>query len=678
MILLFSVTTFLSSFLLFTVQLIVGKRILPWFGGVASVWTATMLFFMSVLFLGYLYVGFLSRFSKKIQIRLHLTLSALGLISVAINYFFNQALIFQNPDWQIFQSLSPTSHILLLVFASIGIPYFLLSTTSTLLQYWFVQANPNQSPYPLYVTSNVGSLLGLLSYPLIFEPKFSLTSQENLWLIFFLVYLLLILVISKIFTNLKLLTKSVKNKFTKLSISSYIPWLALSTTSNIALLATTAKITQSISPIPFLWIVPLALFLISFIIAFSDSRWYSRPFHGTLLLFSVVFTVLITTGNLDFSYWINLGIILFTLFIVNLVCHAELFASRPAPQFLVPFYITISFGGVLASLFCAILAPALFPDLWELPLSMIFAVFLYLLVMIYASENRLQKIQHYVISILAITFILIQFKTMFKTNSSDSLQKSRNFYGILRVYDSTINDSDDIRDLVNGSIDHGFQYLDASRSSVPTSYYQRNSGGGIAIDKNLKREAKQPMRIGVIGLGAGTMAAYCLPGDYFRFYEINPEVISINEKYFTFISHCREVGGKVDIILGDARLSLKNEQLSGNLQKFDILIVDAFTDDAIPVHLLTKEAIKLYFTHMDDKGIIAFHISNRYLSLDKVLDKAAATLGYYVFRHESPNSLWYLMSAAPLKKPFGFSPPISQSGINLWTDDYSNILQIIK
>lgn len=367
---------------------------------------------------------------------------------------------------------------------------------------------------------------------------------------------------------------------------------------------------------------------------------------------------------------------------MNLICHAELFRTRPAAKSLVPFYVAISLGGVIASLFCAVLAPTVFPDLWEFPLSLLFAIFVYLLVMLSESEHWLQEIQHLVISVIIMILALIQFQTLYQTEGVDpdanNIYKSRNFYGVLKISDELIESGGYYRSLVNGSILHGNQIINGTDDFVPTSYYQRDSGAGLVIDGSPQRKSKQPMRLGVIGLGSGTMAAYCQPGDYLRFYEINPEVVKLSENYFTYTAHCKKIGGMLDVILGDARLSLEKELVGGNSQKFDVLVVDAFTDDAIPIHLLTKEAIKLYSAHLADRGVLAFHISNRYLSLDKILDQESAMLGYYVNKQVTADSNWYLASPSPLKTPLVFSTVPADPKINLWTDDYSDILQILK
>ncbi len=671
------ITTFLSSFLLFTIQLIVGKRILPWFGGAASVWTTSMLFFMIALFLGYLYVNQISRYSQKRQVKIHLTLIGISLLSVLINYFWHKTLIFPSP---IFHSFSPIIQILSLISFSVGIPFFLLSTTSTLLQHWFTYLAPKKNPYSLYVVSNIGSLLGLLSYPLIIEPVLLTTAQESLWLILFCVYLFLTLKIILLFNSPHIIVKSKLPSFKSVTLSEMIPWLGLSIVSNTALLATTSSITQAISPVPLLWIFPLAIFLITFIIAFSGSKWYSRDFHGSLMIFSIVIMALITNNKIIVSYWFQLGTILFTLFIINLVCHAELYLSKPNPKSLVPFYVTISFGGVLASILCAVVAPLYFKELWELPLSLILSSLVFMLAMFFQPHSLYLKAQYILISILVIILILFQFDGIllkYTTDFQGTLKIIRNFYGVLYVTKTDYAEAN-LVSLLNGKILHGTQNFKSGFEFEPTTYYTRDSGVGAIIDNNAKRLAKKSMRIGVIGLGTGTMSAYCLPGDYFRFYEINPNVIDISNMYFTYISHCKQIGGVVDVINGDARLSLQKEKKLGTLQKFDVLIVDAFTDDSIPVHLITNEALELYLSHLAPDGVIAFHISNLYLNLSIVIEQEVFSQNLYSYQYDIQGSQWYLVSPSPLKKPFEFYRIIPEKKLRLWTDDYSNIFQIIK
>ncbi len=522
-----------------------------------------MLFFMTVLFLGYLYVNLLSKFKKSTQIKIHIYLVLFALASSLLNLIFYHSLILPNPTWSLLQHLPPTLHILVLIFVSVGFPYFLLSTTSTLLQYWFVKINPKKSPYSLYVTSNIGSLLGLLTYPLVLESSFTLSSQEFLWFAIFLIYLSLILYISKLFSKIPHKSDPQKISVNKIHFSIYIPWLALSTISNIALLATTSQITQSVSPIPFLWILPLTLFLISFIIAFSGDRWYSRNLHSSLLLFSVVCTTLVFSGYIHLPYRQQLGVILFTLFMTNLVCHAELWRSRPVSTHLVPFYITISLGGVIASLFCAVVAPYLFPDLWEFSIYLFLGLLVYLLITLNESENLWQGFQYLVVCVFVAIVMIFRFQSLYgkgdlQSNNASQVLKSRSFYGVLRIIDSNEQAEGPIRRLINGGILHGYQPLNKNIFR-PTSYYSLDSGVGQVISKNNKRHLKYPLRVGVIGLGAGTMAAYCEPGDYFRFYEINEEVIDISQKYFSYLSHCKDMAGSIDIIKGDARVSLQKE-----------------------------------------------------------------------------------------------------------------------
>lgn len=672
----FSFTSFLSASLLFSIQLILGKRILPLFGGVASIWTTLMLFFLTTLFLGYLYVEILSRLKTKNQIKIHLLLIAITAISIAYNFFKYHSLILPYPDWLYVLPASPSLKIWSLVTLSIGPSFFLLSSTSSLLQHWHHKLLPQKSPYFLYALSNLGSLFGLLSYPFLIEPKYSLLIQEKVWSLVFLAYTACLIFIVYRLKNLK---KTSINPVAKFSFLSSLPWLGLSTIPCLSLLSTTTYITLSISSAPFLWIIPLALYLISFIAAFSNIGWYSRKFHGTLLIVSLFVVIFLNAGLFSVSnFYHKFYILLFTEFIICFVCLSELYKSRPKPQYLTQYYLTISFGGVIGSIICSLVAPLYFPSFWEYPLTIFLAILAFFLISLSSRIKLPLTIQYFFISALAIFVLLSAF---YKENRF--LNRTRNFYGVIEIKDMIPDNTASIsaqnplkRSIINGVIDHGYQIFMGGNDFEPTTYYERSSGAGIFIDKNPKRENDQPLRIGVIGLGTGALAGYCQKGDYFRFYEINPAVIKIESEQFTFIKHCREIGGKVDIILGDGRLSLDQEIKNGNLQNFDFLAIDAFVDDAIPTHLLTTEAIQIYLKHLGPRGAIGFHISNSYLNLELSLDPTIDTTRLFRYYLDLGRHSWYLVSLEALSSPFKFENVTTDRGIKPWTDDYSNILKI--
>lgn len=669
---LYSLAIFLSSFLSFSLQLMIGKIILPWFGGVATVWSTLLFFYTSFLLAGYFYVSKLTQQSAHKQRKFHNIL----IIIVSISLFFSIIVfhkLFPSAPFSFLTSFSsPSLQIIFLSLICVGLPYFLLTTTSTLLQVWFSSNHPQKSPYFLYNISNIGSFLGLVSYPFLIEPNLTLKHQELSWISFYIIYLFLYLKI----TNKKL--KNSPNTASSLKSSNYpifIVWTLLSSISNISLLATTSYITQSITPIPLLWILPLALFLLSFILAFSE-KFYQRGFHIGLLFVSI----LITFSSFKYiainNFFILTGLIIFTQFMINLVSHSELYKLRPKSKNLVTFYISISLGGVVGSFFCAILAPTIFKEYWEFPISLVLGGFLYLIVAFNNSTSFFQKLQHIILCSLLIFISLKYFekfntKFLYSNTNNKYTYSNRNFYGTIKIVEGKLDKN---KVLYNGNISHGSQ---VENVFSPTTYYQKNSGVGTYISALKSNNPKKSIRMGVIGLGVGTMASYCERGDYIRFYDINPLVIDINNKYFTFLKHCNDLGGATDIVLGDARISLQNE-LNQNSQRLDVLVVDAFTDDAIPTHLITKEALNLFLNHLSPNGIVAYHISNIYLELDKVLDSVAKSQNLYVYQHITNESKWYLISRS-LVQPLTFNliDPALQT-IPEWTDDFSNLLSVLK
>ncbi len=675
----YSLTTFLSSFLSFFLQLMVGKIILPWFGGSTTIWSTLLFYFITMLLFGYLYVFFLSNLNTKKQKLIHSTLIKLVGIAILASLIFFKKLFPQDPTTIINLISSPSLQIVALISLTVGLPYLLLSTTSTLLQAWYTKLHPTKSPYFLYNLSNTGSLLGLLSYPFIFENWLTLRQQELTWSAGFIAFLVCYFLVTKSLITKKSLEQT---KPEIVSRPKFLNWVLLSTVSNISLLATTSNITQSISPSPFLWLIPLTLFLISFILAFSG-KWYQKGYHPALL--SLTLLVLISSLNnyINFnSYWLRTGVILFTQFIINFVCHAELYKSRPKASSLVYFYLAISIGGVLGSLLCALIAPNFFSDYWEFPISLVLGILLYLLISLKQSRHWQQIGQHLFISTLLVYLSITYFSKVFdKVHNINAkvVLAQRNFYGTVKVVEDQIRDDSTQknylkRTLFNGSIDHGYQNFGPHNTYTPTIYYSPTSGIGDYIQKLNKGGAQ---RIGIVGLGTGALAGYCNKGDYYKFYEINPMVVDINKKYFTYIQNCIDKGGAVDIKIGDARISMQQEVKTAP-QKFDVLVIDAFTDDAIPAHLMTEEALKLYLSHLSEDGVVAFHISNLYLKLDKVLDSLTAKNGLYSLGYNSSGSYWYFVSKNQTNiYTFDIQDPRKEQ-IKPWTDDFNNILKIIK
>lgn len=758
-VLLFAVTIFLSAFLLFEVQPIVGKIILPWFGGSAAVWTTCILFFQLLLLAGYLYADLTSRLAPRLQGLLHAVLLLLALLTLPLS---PSASLAQAND------TAPELRIALVLGMSVGLPYFLLSTTGPLLQAWYAREQKEALPYRLYALSNFGSMLALLTYPFLVEPNFLLGVQTHAWSWGFGVFAVLCAALS--LGNLRHTvieaTVQTDEPVTAPSLRLSLLWAALAACPSVLLLAVTSHLTQNIAPIPFLWVLPLALYLLSFILCFEGRGWYMRgPYVLLLAICIALVCVAVLEGPSHPEIWRLISLYAATLFFACMVCHGELAALKPHPRFLTRFYLMLSVGGALGGIFVALIAPHLFRDNYELPLGIVFVVIMIILVLVRDPEslmyrNDAKKLPPLIVATLAAAgiflwlshaeWLLSRLHPLFEQLLPDSFVTSakgglplalaigivvatvlgalylrfltrsrvslsgkliavamislfvvtvslgdgyaesasearvmlRNFYGWLKVEDSGSGSSAE-RMLTHGTITHGMQYLTPDRKRWPTTYYGRNSGAGLAVTE---LGLSGPVKVGVVGLGTGTFAAYARKGDSFRFYDINPQVLVLATTEFSYLQDAGADGATVEVALGDARLSMAAEPP----QKFDLLVLDAFSSDAIPVHLLTREAFALYFRHLSPRGVLAVHISNRYLDLKPVVKEAAQYLGKEARLVDSEeidyigvySSDWILVAQDPkifeaesLKlaaEQFDTKP------IRMWTDDFSDLYQILK
>ena len=633
-----------------------------------------IVFFMLLLFLGYLYTNLLTKLRPQLQAAIHLTLIAGSIATlVSLNILPGQA---SAGAWV---SSPSVIRIILILSASIGLPYFLLSTTSVLLQFWYARTTPGKSPYRFYVISNLGSLLALLSYPVLVEPVLTLKIQGLAWAAVFFVFAAG-LVLSLFWFAAK--SKSQETEASDrlaLSYKAYGLWIGLSGLSSLMLLAITNEITKGIAPVPFLWLVPLSLYLLTYIICFSDTGIYNRPIFCIMLL--VTSLVLLAGKTLGFTFIYELALYNLVLFAVCMICHGELYAARPQASRLTSFYTLISLGGVIGGIFVALVAPFIFNDYWEFILGLLASVILCLVFLSRSFDRWFSRRQLVALGVA----MLVQFITlgaMIFGQQSSAVASSRNFYGALRVDKRDDKTNGSVHSLVNGKIVHGTQFLSEEKKRWPTTYYSRGSGVGLAIANHPKRVAAEPLRVGGIGLGAGTIAAYCEPKDYFQFYEINSDVVKIAKENFSYLADCP---GEVAITLGDARLEMQKELEANKPGKYDILAVDAFVDDAIPVHLLTTEAMGLYLSHLGGKdSILAIHVSNRYLDLVPVLAGHAQHYNLYgtlVVSAENSegaySSSWVLLSRQPLPTR-GKDILVNEKKIRMWTDDFSNLFQVLK
>lgn len=687
--LIYALTIFISAFLLFQVQPLITKYILPWFGGGPAVWSTCVMFFQVVLFGGYLYAHLLTRFLPPLgQAIVHIGLLVLAAALLPIA---------PSEAWKPADGSEPILRIMLILAASVGLPYFVLSATGPLLQSWFARSVPGTSPYRLYALSNIGSLLALLSYPFFFEPRFDLAEQTWLWSGSFALFAVLCAAGAWIARR----ESSVKQVVvpTDSASGNGAPtllhrgtWLLLPAWASLMLLAATNHLCQDIATVPFLWVAPLSIYLLSFIIAFDHARWYQRPVFG---VFGVVLVMIIagiaqlmsssggTLQNLDLIQ--QLIIYLSALFTVCMLCHGELVRLRPPTRWLTEFYLMIAAGGALGGVFVSVVAPIVFKSYLEWRIGLVGSYFLAVAVLVVSVAPVIRRQPFFVVPAAIATAAGFSIIWILQTPTETPTYINRNFYGVVYLQPSEEKDPDERQlQLLNGRILHGTEFINPLRRGQPTSYYARSSGAGQAVAYFQKKRGN--VRLGTVGLGAGTMAAYARAGDYVRFYEINPLVPTIAETYFHYLPECR---GKYDIVMGDGRISLERELKKHEAQKFDVLVLDAFSSDAIPTHLLTREAFAIYLPHLRDDGVIAVHVTNRYLRLAPVVEAVAEH--YHLQTTEinteaNPEELrfvscWVLVSKN--KEFIASHPPVREEPwergrVRLWTDHYSNLFEIMQ
>jgi hypothetical protein len=875
----YALTIFLSAFLLFQVQPLIGRFILPWFGGGPSIWTSCMLFFQIVLLGGYVYSHVLcSRLSRKAQVGTHLSLLALSVAFLPIA---------PSESWKPVGDQSPLLQILLLLLVTVGGPYFMLASTGPLMQRWFSQTSPGRSPYRLYALSNVGSLLALVSYPLVFEPWLKLQHQVLSWSFVYIVYVAL-----AVWCAIRLLRHSGLNPLTETTEAKtpsgnaaapgwgrMLLWLGLAACGSAMLLATTNQLCIDVATVPFLWVLPLGLYLVSFIICFDSPHWYDRRVFGLLLLGCCPMACFALHEGPSMEIADQVVIFSVVLFACCMICHGELVQTRPDPKYLTLFYVLVSAGGALGGVFVALAAPQLFSGyyeyhaalfatcevaliawyvqrvwrqsqsatfwIWTLVASIqvltvaawyyvpksgsledidrtiYFGIYLLIqtagLALTAACETRkrmllrvwiigslaqfawltwyanwrfpaeivssdrvafavgtfvpvliavgllfgieklretfreyLLRLTQFVIAALwaivlwysetvaswqasafamsvcgamALEFAVRHFRgpqqrsmgfwlllpstalicllghrlqNIVTADDVDAVHTSRNFYGVLRVTEDAADESDEYGmpgrySLLHGQIRHGFQYQDDYWKTQPTTYYGEESGIGIAIElcRNLAIDTDQhALRVGVVGLGTGTIAAYGQSDEYFRFYDINSDVRDLSDRYFTYLSDSE---ARTEVVIGDARIVMERELSMGQSQQFDVLAIDAFSSDAIPIHLLTTECGDIYREQLRPGGVLAIHISNRFLELDPITRGMAEHLGWHAVRIENDDddatgvfsSTWVLLTSSDdLVNSPDIQDIVSEwdesDRILRWTDDYSGLWQVLS
>lgn len=676
---LYAGTIFISAFLLFLVQPIIAKQILPWFGGAASVWATCLVFFQSVLLAGYAYADWTSRYlTPKRQAGLHIALLASSLLLLPI---------IPDVSWKPGGDgdSGPTLIILGLLAATIGMQYFLVSATSPLVQAWYWRRFQGAVPYRLFALSNFASLLALLSYPVLIEPFLTLRWQSISWSAGYVVFALLCAA-----TALAGLRYSNNNGKAAVApeaaaasgddqapaFSTRILWIALSATGSCVLLAVTNHLTQNIAAVPFLWVVPLSLYLITFILCFDHPRWYQRTVF--LVLVGVMVPVLAAYSD-SLELWVAAPLFTAGLFVLCMFCHGELYLLKPGPRYLTTFYLMISIGGALGALLVGIGAPNLLEGYYELKIVLVICAALLLW--------RAFDIRRWVAAAAGVVTAATVGISLYNIDYhlADTRVSMRNFYGVVRTRD--FSDPVLFRTMYHGGIQHGGQLLAPEHRKLPITYFGPTSGYGRVFASL----PEAPRRVGVVGLGAGVIAAYGRAGDVFRFYEIDPQVAAVATQEFTYLSDTR---AKVEIILGDGRLSLEREPD----QQYDMLALDAFSGDSVPMHLLTREAMRTYIRHLKPDGVIIFQATNRFVDLAPVIARLAEEFGFTaVMVTDSPSSApqtsavdyWYsdtdqviftrnaaLLNAERVKS--GAVRIEARPEIGSFTDDFYNLISILK
>lgn len=784
----FAFAVFLSAFLLFQVQAVVARWLMPWYGGASSVWTTCLLFFQTMMVLGYGYAHLAGRLPPRRAIVLHGGLLLLAILALPVI----------PPDWlRPSGGEAPVPLILLTLAVTCGLPYLALAGASPLLQSWFTRACPGRAPWPLFALGNAGSLLGLLSYPFLFEPLLTRASQSWVWSGGFI--LAALGTVAACWLAVKATTTpaheapppvesdappsppprpegpgsraSRRLREARSGVATdpeqppepHVPlrwlwWIMLPALGCAVMMGHSNLMTQDIASVPLLWVLPLSLYLVTFILPFAGARWYPRIIMPLLVAFGGVMGYHVLEADGSIGILQHVALLSGSLFLICYACHGEVYRLRPAASQLTIFYFCVSLGGAIGGTFVAVIAPLIFTGWYEVHLSLLLAsvlllwrwvdgsrgallalfagaagVAMYLLAQSISASNgldellgkvwafrvqlilaaglglivagrpkvsgedRLRNINRWLIIGLGGPFIAILAMHLWQTTNHDPkgwrgrlVERTRTFHGILMVTEKDESANGRRRDLFHGSIIHGIQFLDNNLHRRPTSYYSANSGIGVMLEEF--QTDGEPMRVGLIGLGTGATTVFARPGENWRIYEIDREIERLAREHFRWLADCE--AESLEVIIGDGRLSLEREQPNN----FHLLAVDAFTGDAIPIHLLTREAVELYFRHLTDDGVLALHIQNRHIDLLPVVGRIAADMGLWMAERENPDddsagvysARWVLLSRSgqqvgralvragmdwvrdPVSVKSEFGHEIA------WTDDYSSLIPILK
>jgi SAM-dependent methyltransferase len=675
----YAIAIFLSSTLLFFIQPIAGKRLLPLLGGSAAVWTACLVFFQCALLLGYFVAHLLvTRTSPRTQVALYVSMLALSLAQLGFAI---------TPELTA-RSDRPILSVLWLLTLLIGVPFVTMSATSPLLQAWFARssatganaAGGNAQAYRLFSISNVGSMLSLLIYPWLIEPNLSLRGQTITLSIGFVALMAICITIALSVRNLppaQTVEQQSADAKTDITLQQRGLWIGLAAAGSLLLSAVTTHISQNVVTLPLLWIVPLVAYLLSFVVAFGSDHWPPRWLVIDLALVGLLWSAyMVYTGILDIPIVRAAGIFCLSLFLLCLFLHSELYRRRPAARELTSFYFHVAAGGALGAVIAGIVAPSVLTGSYELAVGLCLTAAIGLAA-VWPDGPVIRGVWS-TIFVGLIALIAVQVR---KDRLND-IMRERNFYGTAHVIEVVEPElAAPVRTMLHGAITHGREVFREDLHGKPGSYYAPGSGIALALANCCDQ---RPRRIGVIGLGTGTQAAFGQPGDTIRFYEINPAIEVMARAKFTYL---RETKAVVDVVIGDARVSLASEPP----QRYDLIAIDAFSGDAIPVHLITAQAIEVYKRHLVPGGVIAFHVSNRYLDLPPVVDQVARNAGMKAALISGPDdylrdywkSDWVLVSAndAFLAKPAIASARREitvPARLRLWTDDYNSLLPVIQ
>jgi hypothetical protein len=674
---LYAATVFLSAFLLFLVQPVIARQILPWFGGSAAVWATCLVFFQSILLAGYAYSDFLIRkLEPRRQLIVHTAMLLLSLVWLPIA---------PSVEWKPTGDENPTLLILGLLVVTIGLPYLMLSTTSPLIQAWYWRRFQSKVPYRLFALSNFASLLALLAYPVAIEPWIPNQGQTTGWSAVYVVFVVLCAATG--FASIRAqgrspaasvaftaVVREPEKPASRLTGKQLLTWILLSATGSCLLLAVSSHITQNIAAVPFLWVLPLALYLVTFILAFDHPRWYVRPVFLVVLAAALPAMAHFMDGH---GLWL-VGLYTIGMFVGCMFAHGELARAKPEPRHLTTFYLMMSIGGALGSVLIGILAPLTLPGYYELGVLLVLLGVLGT-VRVWGEGNRM-RVPAIAVTLATVVFVSIAF-VRYTLNTRVMV---RNFYGVVRTRD--MDEWAPYRTMYHGGIQHGGQLTaDGARRRMPSSYFGPTSGYGRLF---ASLPAGEPRRIGVIGLGAGALAVYAGKADTIVFYELDPQVAEVAWDEFTFLD---DVPGEVEVVIGDGRLSLEREAP----RRYDVLAIDAFSGDSIPMHLITREAMAVYMKHLAPDGALVFQATNRYIDIAPVVYALAQEYGMTAVMvsddpPESEDDRFWLASTDQIivtRNPAILSAPVvrdgavviaGRPGFPAFTDDYTNLLRILK